>query len=121
MKRLKYIKKINYQEIPSVMTNDDGEFYISRGLHVILHYDNDRARKLFISDSYRTNIKDYSISTVIYSNHDLIAFHVYRYLQERCNFSEQNWRVLWKLLRYSNSFINCIKKFYDLLKKFSQK
>ena len=117
MVKSKDVREIHYQEIPSFRTNDNGEFYVSRGIHVVICYQRDNYRKLFISEQFKTNFKDYNLKPSMFSVYDMLAFHVFRYVKERCNFStyKQELQMLWTLLKYSNGFRQTLKKFTILL------
>lgn len=122
MKKKIDIKDVHYQEIPSIMTNDDGELYVAHGLHVVMKYANKKAdpnyHKLYISNSFITNYKAYDLSPNVFTVYDMLAFHVFRYLKERCYFCDKEWQVLWRLLRKSNSLRKTIKKFISLMKRY---
>ena len=113
MNKLKLVK-VNYQEIPSFCTNDDGEFYVSKGVHVIFTYST-KKHKIFIPETYKTMYIEYELFAKTYSVYDLLAFHIYRFLHTNCLFKCPRKSILWYLLRQSNSLITSIRKFIFLL------
>lgn len=117
MKFFDTIEKINFQEIPSIAYDDSMNFSLKNGIHVVINHAN-RHHKMFIPDDFKTNLYQFYLDSKYFSKFDILAFHIFRYLKERCHLPEYNHRVLWKLLRQSNSFIYAIVKFYLLLKYF---
>lgn len=118
--KLSSLKSISYHEIPSIRIID-GVLNVAYGLHVILTYKLGKElhfHKIFVSASYETDLTKYSIDTQM-SKYDLLAFHIFRYIKERCSFSSKEWKVLWKILRRSNSFVKSIKLFCYFLKRYS--
>ena len=120
--KLSNLKSVSYHEIPPIRIVD-GVLNIAYGLHVILYYKCGkelRFHKVFISASYETDLTKYSIDPQM-NKYDLLAFHIFRYIKERCSFSSKEWKVLWKVLRRSNSLVQSIKLFCYFLKKYSDK
>lgn len=115
--QLKDVEKVHFTEIPSIFTNDAGEFWLKHGLHVWISYSS-RVHKIYISEKYKTNMKALGFTPIKYSTHDLLAFHVFRYVKEECSFTCHSWQILWKLLRYSNSFGKTVKKYINMLSKY---
>lgn len=110
MKR--HISKVYFEEIPSFHINDDGEFYVSKGLHINIVYDKDKTHKCYMSDKFRTMYKHYHLNVALFSVYDLLAFHVYNYLHQQCRcFEKQEYKVLWRMLRQSNNLFKAIQKF----------
>lgn len=120
MNKFSKVLNVHFQEIPSFHTNDDGEFYLAHGLHVVITYGKNKHFQFFISSEYKTMYQDYKLSPVVYSVYDMLAFHVYRYMRERCYFNGTKWKVLYYLLRQSNGRILALKKFIDMLVKFNR-
>lgn len=106
------IKQVHFQEIPSLFYHEFDEYnvkyHLNYGLHVILKYSENSFHKLYVSSDFKTVIRK-SIAQQ-YTSYDMTAFHVYRYVKYRCNFNGQELKILWKLLRYSNTFKDSIKK-----------
>lgn len=109
------ITDIHYQEIPSTFIDANNNFLVSYGLHVIIERtETDYPRKFYLSSSYLTSLDKFKLDEQ-FSRYDILAFHIYRYIKERCNFSISCTHVLWVLLCRSNSFIKAIKKFFKLI------
>lgn len=111
MTKFKSISKVYLEEIPSFHTNDDGEFYVSNGLHINILYNKDRHHKLYISNEFKTMYRQFKLDVKLFSVYDLLAFHTFNYIKHNCNFNNEEYKILWKMLRQSNNLFKTIQKF----------
>lgn len=112
--KYKCIKKVHFMEIPSIKYIDDDTVTFKNGLHVYLTNPQGEKHKLYIPERFHLNVKDLKQSKLNYDTYDITAMYVYQYYQ-RLSITTCQWKILWKLLRYSNSLIMTIKKFLEIL------
>lgn len=120
MDKLNHIRKVHYREIPSVKYDIYSNLTLKNGLHVTLINNKNQSHRFYLPESFKTNISLYGLSKSSYSQYDLIAFHIFRYAQVQLSFTHSQWKILWRLLLYSNSFIIAIVKTIKLIKAYKR-
>ena len=110
---LRSIKKVIYEEIPTIWTTDDGQFYASSEVRLLISHNAKCHSKLCVPKSYSMNSKKYHLSPYVFSVYDMLAFFVFKYFIDEHKTFELI--LLYRLLRQSNGFLMTIKKLSLLL------
>lgn len=113
---LKSIKRVIYEEIPTIWTTDDGQFYASSEVRLMIIHNDEHHSKLCVPKIYSMNSKKYHLSSYVFSVYDMLAFFVFKYFIDEHKSFELI--LFYKLLRQSNSFSMTIKKFSLMLMKY---
>lgn len=108
------IKKVHFMEIPSIKFINDNLVTFNEGLHVVLTNPQNEQHRLYIPERFHINIRKLNQSKLFYSTYDITAMYVYQYFLG-FQITKYQWKILWKLLRYSNNLIVTIKKFLEIL------
>lgn len=112
--KYRHLRKVHFTEIPSIKYLNEHIITFKDGLHVYLTNNQGDQHKVYISERFTIDISYLQRSKLNYSVYDLTAYYVYVYLL-RLSFTQSQWKVLWKLLRYSNDLILTIRKFLEIL------
>lgn len=113
---LRSIKRVIYEEIPTIWTTDEGQFYASSEVRLLIIHKNEEHSKLCVPKIYSMNSKKYHLSPYIFSVYDMLAFFVFKYfIDEHKSFE---FCLLYRLIRQSNGFSIAIKKFSLMLMKY---
>lgn len=113
---LRNIKRVIYEEIPTIWTTDEGQFYASSEVRLLIIYNNEEQSKLCIPKIYSMNSKKYHLSPYVFSVYDMLAFFVFKYFIDKNKSFELI--LLYKLIHQSNGFLMTIKKLSLLLMKY---
>ena len=112
--RFKHIRKVHFAEIPSIK-EEDFFLSVSNGLHITLTNNKKEEHKIYLPSTYMTDMLHYELCYEDqFTQRDKLAFHIYRFLMEK-SFTKSQWKILYKLLRYSNNTFSAIKKLFLLL------
>ena len=112
--RFKHIRKVHFAEIPSI--KEENYFLsVSNGLHIILTNNKKEEHRVYLPSTYMTDTLKYELCyDDQFSQRDRLAFHIFRFLMEK-RFTKSQWKILYRLLRYSNNIFSAIKKLFLLL------
>lgn len=114
------VTSVHFQEIPSFGCDSFMNFYLKNGIHLIIESKR-RTHRMYISSNFKTNLFQFSLMyDTRFSNFDVLAFHIFRYIKEKCSFTSLPNIVLWKLLRLSNDIIYSITKFIRLVRAYDK-
>mgnify|MGYP007045702106 CR=1 FL=1 len=113
---LRNIKRVIYEEIPTIWTTDEGQFYASSEVRLLIIHNNEKQSKLCIPKIYLMNSKKYHLSPYVFSVYDMLAFFIFKYFIDEHKSFEFN--LLYKLIHQSNGFSMTIKKFSLMLMKY---
>jgi len=111
--RFKHIRKVHFAEIPSIK-EEDFFLSVSNGLHIILTNNKSEEHRVYLPSTYMTDTLKYELVDNQFTQRDRLAFHIYRFLMTK-NFTKSQWKILYRLLRYSNNVFQAIKKLFLFL------
>ena len=113
---LRNIKRVIYEEIPTIWTTDEGQFYASSEVRLLIIHKNEEHSKMCVPKIYSMNSKKYHLSPYVFSIYDMLAFFVFKYFIDEHESFE--FHLFYKLIRQSNGFSMTIKKFSLMLMKY---